>query len=457
VTILVRIRGGWDDLRDSLWLVPGLVVLASIALARALVALEPLPAAVPEGLVFGGSPEAARSVLGELAGGTITVTGLVFSLTVVALQMAASEFTPRLLRTFLRDRKTQAVLSGLVGSAVFAMAVLRTVRSHGEVDEGAEAFVPALAVTVALAYALVAVGLLIFFLHHVTRHLRIDVVMRGTALETVRHVERPARDALPDREPPSPPATASTVQARTGGYLQTVQLRQLATRSRRQGVRVRLRPAIGTWVTAGTVIAWWWPATDDDAEQAGDGDPDLDPDRIAGLVHGGIHLGPDRTESDDVAFGIRQLVDIALRALSTGVNDPTTAVQAIEQLGVVLAALARHPLGAVEARDDDGSTRVAVPRPTFAALLALALDQIRANGRNDTDVLVALLALCTDLAELVADDADRREAVASQVERIVAAVALEDAQDRDRVARSADRARTTLTEGTRPTDVTEAG
>jgi uncharacterized membrane protein len=445
VDVVVRLRGWWDDLRDSLWLLPSVTVLASAALAAALVALEPLPDVFPEGLVYGGAPDGARAVLGELAGATITVTGLVFSLTVIALQVASSQFSPRLLRTFLRDRGTQVVLSGMLGSAVYDVAVLRTVRAA---SEETDAFVPALAVTVALLYSLVAVGLLIYFLHHVTRHLRVDVVMREIAQQTIGRLQAEREPELPDREPPEPPAEATSITvARLDGYLQTADLGRLAARLRELGAHARLRPAVGSWVTRGTVLAWWWPE---------DGVTTGEPDEVDDALHVNVHLGPDRTESDDVAFGLRQLADIALRALSSGVNDPTTAVQAVEQLSAVLGAAARHPLGAVTVEDGSGA-RVILPRPTFAAHLALAVDQVRACGRDDTDVLVALLHLLTDLAELVADSQDRRAAVAAQVDRVAAAVDLDDPEDRERVERAITLARGALEGGTRPTAATEAG
>jgi uncharacterized membrane protein len=223
----VRVRAWWDDLRDSLWVVPTAVVLASFGAASLLVAVEPY---VPERLgefTFGGTPEGARAVLSELAGATFTVTGVVFSLTIVALQMASSQFTPRLLRTFLRDRRTQGVLAGMLGSGVFDVAVLRTVRSGGE-GQG-EGFVPQLAVSASLLYGLLAVGMLVFFLHHLTSHMRVDVIMRDIRRDTLAQLRKlPAtRTDLPDREAVEPPPTSVPLLAKVAGYLQTVDVAML--------------------------------------------------------------------------------------------------------------------------------------------------------------------------------------------------------------------------------------
>jgi uncharacterized membrane protein len=467
----VRLRGIWEDLKDSLWLGPTVAVVGAVLLAQAAVALEPLPGWFPEGLVFGGSPEGARAVLSELAGATITVVGVVFSLTIVALQMASSQFTPRLLRTFMRDWRTQLVLSGMLASAVYDVAVLRTVRSdEGDVD----AFVPALAVSLGLLIALAAVGLLIFYLHHVTQHMRVDVMMREIRKETIAQLESlPSdRDRLPDQEAPQVTEGALVVRARRDGYLQALDLEGLADEARGVGAVVRLRPALGDWVTRGSTLAWAWPEATVRLEDTVEPEIDLavadaadrvrkssgvDRDALATAVHRGLHLGPDRTEAADLAFGIRQLADIAVRALSPGVNDPTTAVQAIDHLTGILMRLAGHPLGTDLVLDDDGQLRAVAPRPTFAAHLALAIDQVRVYGASDPDVLVALAHLLVDLGEAVADSGDRRAAVAVQIDRVAAAVELADEGDRVRVERALEVARETVRNGSRPVALTEAG
>ncbi|MEX0741701.1 MAG: DUF2254 domain-containing protein, partial [Phycisphaeraceae bacterium] len=385
---------------DSLWLLPAVVVVAAALLAALLIAVEPA-GRVPWPLVFGGSPDGARALLSELAGATITVVGLVFSLTVIALQMASSQFTPRLLRTFLRDRGVQTVLSVMVASAVFDVIVLSVVRSGGD---GGEPFVPRLAVTAALALAGAAVALLVYFLHHVTQSLRVDVIIRSISRQTMGQLEAVAgdRSQLPDQEPPVLDGQIITVIARRDGYLQLVDMPVLARSLRTVGYRVRIRPTVGEWVSRGTTLAWAW---------VDDRDVSARPDDLTDIVHQGLHLGPDRTESSDLTFGIRQLQDIALRALSTGVNDPSTASIVITQLSSILVAMADEPLGADLLTDDDGQLRLAVPRPTFAAYLDLVVGPLRHHAGEDLRILLSILVLLTDVGERVADSADRAEAV----------------------------------------------
>lgn len=444
--VSVRLRGWWDDLRDSLWLIPAAAVVIAAATAALLTRLEPLPGWFPAAFTFTGSPDGARAILAQLAGATITVVGLVFSLTVIALQMAATQFSPRLLRTFLRDRRVQFVLSAMIGSAVYSVGVLRTVRSGG--DE-LTPFVPRLAVTVALLASFVAVGLLIFFIHYVTQHLRVDVVMREISDGALRQLAAVTadRETLPDRVAPDPPRSAVPVWARRGGYLQLVDAPAMAREARDVGVVVRLRPTLGEWVTEGTTIAWVWG--DDDS---GPGDRD----ELASLVHRYLHLGVDRTESTDLAFGLRQLQDVATRALSPGVNDPTTAVLAVEQMSAVLCRYAGHPLGDDLVEDDDGAMRVAAPQPGFAALVELAVGPTRRYASSEPDVLAALLTLLIDLAEHVADSSDRATVVRAQIERILTTADLADDTDRARVDRIGRLAEEALDRGSRAATVTEA-
>lgn len=407
----VRVRGFLEDVKDSLWFLPAMVVTGALVLAFVLVGVD-RQEWLPDGLAFQGTPDGARAVLSELATATITVTALVFSVTVVALQMAASQFTPRLLRTFLADRRTQIVLAGLLGAAVYYVAVLRTVRSTGdEVD----LFVPELAVSAAFMLGVATLGLFVFFLHHVTRQLRVDLVMDGIAADVRQQMERleSSREMLPDRLPPDPPDDARSISARRSGYLHTVDVDALWRVAVDAGVRIRLRPRLGEAVSRGTTLGWYW--LDGGAGTEGNAAAP-EHEGLEGKVHGTLHLGPDRTGSRDLTFGLRQLTDIAVKALSPSINDPTTATQAIEKLAAVLVQLADHPLGADMREDRDGRVRAAVPRPTFGDHLLLAVAPIRRYSQDEPDVLAALARLLTDVAEHVVDDARRAAVVRAELD-----------------------------------------
>lgn len=421
----LRLRAAWQDVRDSLWFLPALTTAAAIVAAQVLGDVELVDPGT-EAFLFGGGSEAARTVLGTIAGSMITVTGLTFSLTVVALQVASGQFTPRLLRTFLGDRGNQVVLSAFIATFVYCLVLLRTIQDP---DESFAGVVPRLGVSVAVLLALLCVGLLVYFIHHLTDQLRVDSVMDEVASETLATIDRvhPV-DARPTGGGlPRPPDDAVVVRARRSGYLQSLDLEALfeGAKDGTVAVNVRLRPTLGSYVVEGTTLAWAWPAATDDVDE---GPSPIDRAALSEVVHGAVHLGRERTLDQDVAFGIRQLVDVAVKALSPGVNDPTTAVQAVERLTDVLAVLATRPLFGMVRNDD--AVVVGVPSAGFAEHLDLALRQVRRYGVDEPAVVRAMAACLRDLAEVAGTT--QLEAVTAQLVALESALAAADMLEHDR-------------------------
>lgn len=410
MTTRLRLSVLHERLRASLWLWPAISVTASVVVGTLLPALEGPDARI--GLSAVGTPEGARAVLSTVAGSTITVTGLTFSLTVVALQVASSQFTPRVLGSFLADRGNQAVLSVFLSTFVYSLTVLRSVRS---VADGVEPFVPDAAVALALVLTLLSVAMLVYFFHHLTQQLRVESVLAEVQSDTLSQIRRhlPLREEqAPRSDLPEVPEGALTLRALGAGHLQAVNADVLERVATDHDLVVRLRPVLGAHVTEGTTLAWAWAAHEDTESLS------VGADELARAVHQGIHLGRERTLQQDVAFGVRQLVDIAARALSPGVNDPTTAVATIGAVATVMAELTRRRLEPIVRTDEGGLVRAAVPQPSFAEVLALACDQPRRYGREEPAVLAELLRMLTDLAELVRDGPDRR-AVRAEIERTI--------------------------------------
>lgn len=400
VKLWLRVTALWEYLKGALWLMPALFVGAAVVLGSVLVRVS---AAEGWSWIYAGSAEGARSLLAAVAGAMITVTGLTFSLTIVALQMASSQFSPRVLRGFMTDRGNQFVLSTLIATFAYCLAVLRAVRG-GDGGDGGD--VPRLAVTVAVLLSLVAVGALVYFLDHLSRQLRAQTILADVTRDTMRTIDRThPDDDDPGVVPSGPPQDAYRVPALRSGYLQAVELRGLATAAAEADIVVYLRAPVGAHVTMGTTLAWIWPG--------GDGDRALD--RVA---HDHVHLGAERILQQDVAFGIRQLVDIGVKALSPGLNDPATAVDVLGHLSEIACALASRRLGAAVVADGDGHARAIVPGPEFRDYLALMCDQIRRYGSHEPAVLRALLATLTDVAEVATGD-DRLAAVREEIVRTV--------------------------------------
>lgn len=434
-----------ERLLSSLWFIPGLSV--SVSLVVGMVLSDPrLAIGASQADWFVGTPEGARAILSTVAGSTITVTGLTFSLTVVALQMASSQFTPRVLGTFLSDRGNQAVLSVFLSTFVYSLVVLRAVRSG---TEDGEPFVPSVAVALALGLTMLSVAMLVYFFHHLTQQLRVERLLEEIRSDTLALAASNPRDRAiePDGGAPAVPAGAAVVRARRSGYLQMLQLDGLRGVAEEHHLVVRLRPEVGSHVTQGTTLAWVWSIDGSGIELA---------DELERAIDGRIHIGPDRTLRQDLAFGVRQIVDIAAKALSPGINDPTTAVAAIGALSDVMCELAGQRLGPLLRCDDDGRVRVAVPHPTFGQILALACDQPRRYGQNEPAVLIALLQMLTDIADVAPDDADL-DAIGTEISATLER--LEEAQlstvERARVRAAAEHARAALENGARVADVSE--
>lgn len=423
-TIRLRFAAFRERLSSSLWFLPTVFTVVAVIAAEVLGHVSPTDQVSTSSFFFNGGADAARVILGTITGSMITVTGLTFSLTVVALQVASGQFTPRLLRTFLADRGNQIVLSAFIATFAYSILLLRQVRNVTDIGPGN---IPGVGVSVAIVMTGVCVGLLVYFIHHLTNQLRVETVMKEVAHDTLVTIERthPA-DATPTGGGlPNPPDDAIRLRATGSGYLQSLDLDSLFGVASRAGVNIRLRHWVGDYVPRHTTLAWAWPTGDAEVPV---GPEQIDVERLAQGVHDSIQLGPDRSLKEDVAFGIRQLVDIAVRALSPGINDPTTAVEAVHHLTDVLIELGRRPLHDLVRNDD--RIVVGIPRADFAAHLDLAHRQIRRYGASEPAVVRALARNLRDLAEVV--DVGRLEHVVEQAARLEAAVEAADLSDADR-------------------------
>lgn len=406
----LRLKAVRERLRSSLWVLPTAAVVTAVVAGGLLSRIEidrDSPWAL---LAFGGGAEGARGILESVATSVITVTAVSFTLTVVALQVAASQYSPRVLRNFLRDRGNQVVLSTFLATFAFALVVLTSVRSPG--SPGGE-FVPHVAVSVQLVLVFASIAALVYFIHHLTQSIRVEEVMRQVTGETLDCIVRNC-DGQPDSGEgavlPEVPARAIPIFATASGYVQALGSEQLVRRASEREVVFRYRRTVGEHVTEGTVLGWTWRS---------DGDGELgDPETVHDAANRAVAFGAERTLQQDPALGIRQLVDIAVKAMSTGLNDPTTAVDAIGHLSVVMRALAVRPLGAELHRDAADVIRVAMPRPSFADYLAIACGQVALYSGGDAAVVRRLLRLLEDVGSVV-DSEQRRRAVLAVTERVV--------------------------------------
>jgi uncharacterized membrane protein len=412
-----RIGLAWARVRDSLWFVPTLAVLTGSVLAVTAVQI-PTPEVNGELArlwLFGGGAEGARGVLSAIAGSLITVTGVVFSVTIVALQLASSQFTPRVLGSFVADRVNQVVLGVFIGTFTYTLLVLRTIRS--EADDR-NALVPHVGVTLALLLLLVSIGALIVFINHSARSIQASVILHREAVRTLAHVDelfpervgRPESSATDVNDRPDeaarPAGRPASVTAHASGYLQSVDadaLWSIGERHRSGTITVHMEMHVGAFTFPGKRLASVWPA-------------DAVDEHVERAIRAAFVLGHERTIEQDAELGLVVMSDIAVRALSPGVNDPTTATHCIDRLTEVLAALCTRHHPTVLRRSPDGTVRLLVRDTPFGRAVGLAFDQIRHFGAGNPSIAKKLLEALTDLAAVAPSTA--RRPLAEQVEAV---------------------------------------
>lgn len=423
-----RLQRFWDETRSSMGFIPALLTIGATMLALMMVRLDHVadPDAAGLGwLVFGGGPEGAQGVLSAIASSVVTVVGVIFSVTIVALTLASQQFTPRVLRQFTSDRGIQAVLGIFLGTFVYCLLVLRTVRSS---DFGE--FIPHFAVTVGVVLAVVSLGMLLFFIHHVSRSIQVGYLLERIAAEThaaVDHLfpEPLGRAADPEHpEPQEPPGAACPLRPGSG-YLQVVDGEPLLKALEEHDLTLRLERRVGEFVPWGATLATVWPVERVRPEVR---------ERLAGA----LPLGPNRTPAHDAEFGVVQIVDIAVKALSPGINDPTTAQTCIQHLTGILIHLGRRQIPSPCRKDARGVVRLIAPGPGWERMLGLAYDAIRHYGRADARILGTLLQSMGDVAREV-EDPGRRAVLLDQVLRTeaLAVRGLEDPREREDLRRLA--------------------
>ena len=410
--LALRTRFLWVRVRDSLWFIPTICTLGAGLLAAVTVRItvpEVVPGALREELFFGGGAEGARGVLSAIAGSLITVTGTVFSVTIVALQLAGSQYTPRVVRSFLADRPNQTVLGIFIGTFTYALLVLRTVHAA---ENGVPGFVPAFAVTIAVALVIVSIGALIFFINHAARSIQVSVILDRETRRTMRRIE----EAFPSEAPAAPevrdaaPGDVLPIVAGRGGYIEAVHVATLVRAAERADVVVRMTRRVGEYVIAGEDVAEAWPAARCTAA-------------LRHAVEHAVLLGAERTPEQDPEFGIVEISDIAVRAMSPAINDPTTAMLCIDRLTELLAHLARRHIPAPPVAGRSGRARFIPLGTTFDRALGLAFDQLRYSASDNPAVMRKLVDAIGRLRELV--PAPHHAALVAHLEAVVRATRVE--------------------------------
>lgn len=399
-----------EHLRESYWFLPTLMAVAAVLLAGGMIVLDSYEGsgwmdAIP--WLYAARPNGARQVLSAIGGSMITVAGTVFSVTIAAVVYASGQYGPRLLSNFMSDRGNQVTLGTFIATFLYCLLVLRTVRSADE--SGGYSFVPNLALLVGVALALCSIGVLIFFIHHVPSKLHInsviedigDRLLRGIGQRFPRFIgNSPA--AAESSETVRPPtvfqhgasaaeaARRVLITANGTGYVQAIDDKALMTAARRRDLVLRLQCRPGDFTHCGRALVEAWPPERCDA-------------RTAEAIREAFSVGSRRSAIQDLRFLIDELVEIAARALSPGVNDPFTAVTCLDWLSAAMSDLVGRSLPSPLRTDADRALRVIARAETFEAFMDRSFGALAQYCAAD---MVAALRYVGALGEVSVDCGD---------------------------------------------------
>ncbi|PEQ13969.1 hypothetical protein B2G71_06645 [Novosphingobium sp. PC22D] len=390
--MIARLRSMWFDINASYWFYPALFAAGALLLALLLVHVDRIGAAQSLSAwsaISPARPDGASNMLTVLAGSMIGVASTVFSITIAAVAYASGTYGPRILTNFMEDKGNQLSLATFIGTFVYSITVLRAVRSEDEASlfvadataTSAPGFVPQLSLLVAFGLMIVAVAVLVYFLHHIPSSIRINTVIEQIGGGVI--------DAIPRRFPEEgeaepaghEPSVGAHIDARRTGYVRVIDFDGLRSAAKEHSIRLWLRVRTGDFIYPGKPLA-------------GADTGDL-PDEARDAVADCFAVGASRTPEQDIEFPIDELVEIALRALSPGINDPFTAITAVHWLSAATIALGRRSLVNREAEPQGEERRVFPLRDGFAHYLERGFGAARsALASNRLAALVTLDSLC---------------------------------------------------------------
>ena len=417
------IAGVSELMKSRLWPFP----LAAIVLFVVIGVVTPridlvIDSALPrsvDSLLFNGGSQTARSVLSSIAGSLITATSLTFSLTVVSLQLASSQMSPRVLRLFASDRWVHATLAVFLGTFAYSITVLRSVR---DVTNTVSGFVPRIAVTFGFVLTLVSVVMLVFFLAHLTTLLRVETILKDIHAETDRAIglvgdNNASADAFGAEI--RIPEHRTTITSSASGFITSRDLPAVVAVAAEHRIVIQEVKRVGDSLIVGTPLAHWWASGDEgDAADRDVTDRDAtDRDAVERAVRRAHVIGYERTAAQDVDYGVHQIVDIGVRALSPGINDPTTASHALGHISALLARVVELPTLPLGLAGPDGCLRVVTTSRSIGEIIHDGLSQIRHYGAGDPVVVTRFLQLISDLA-YTCPSAEVRAALVTQLDAL---------------------------------------
>lgn len=385
-----------DRLRGSFFFVPMLFVLGGAVLGQ--VSLEVDSAITGSDVelpfVLESTVDNARAVLSTVATATITFAGIAFSVSLLVIQQSSNQFSPRVVHGLFRDPFNKRIMGIVVGTFTYCLVVLRSVRSA--LEDGGQAVVPNLSVAVAVVLGIVAILATVAFINHSAHSMDVSELLQGVTRDALDGVEQgwPGPEAaVPASHDDPPPVDGFVVRFARDGWIQHVDGDALLAVAAPGGV-VRLETAAGRYAVTGTPLVTVWPVPG----------PDVRPE-VEAAARGAVYVGENRTMQQDAGYGVRQLVDVGLRALSPGVNDPTTAQDAVFHIAAVLRGMLARDSPRRVRSGAEGRRLLRPELPDHAEIVDMAFDELRIAARDQPTVCIYLLEAIHLLCEAQGPDA----------------------------------------------------
>lgn len=416
--MLVRIRSLRDRIRGSLFFVPALFVLGGVVLGEGMLLVDEHASGIPVRLT--ATVDSARAVLSVVAGATLAFAGIAFSVSLLLISLASSQFSPRVVHGLFRDPFNKRVMGIVVGTFTYSLVVMRAVR--GPVELSGPPVVPSTSVLVAVVLGVVAILAIVAFISHSAHTMDVSEILHGVTEDSLEQIRRNRPDRpmhVGGEDLGTPSGHGFPLLFERYGWIQQIDVEALLGLLE-PGARLRLDTSPGRFAIPGASWAMIWPdPTDEDATRR--------------AAQRALVIGDTRTLQEDVAYGVRQLADVALKALSPGINDPTTAQDALFHLGAVVQELLVREQPELRRRGSDGRVVLLPQYGTHDEVVGLAFDEVRIAAKGQPTVEIYLLEILDILRSSLdpAARADARAALERQAALVLEISALAELPDHD--------------------------
>ncbi|MDQ8188405.1 DUF2254 domain-containing protein [Pelagicoccus sp. SDUM812002] len=399
------LRNLFESVSQSLWLMPSISISLAVLMAYLMLSWEESIESEWEAFSFvlRSGREASLAIVGTLVGSLITVAGVTFSITIVSLTLASSQFGPRLLRNFLQSRASQFTLGALVGSFVYGILIMPGIGEDWVAGEAHPS------VTLMIVLACFCVCMIVYYIHHVATSIQADALVAAVYNELEQHIEDLSErsEAEVERGSPNWKGESFEIRSHRSGYVTAIDCGRTLEWAAKEGLQVRFTKRAGKFVAKGETLV----------EVFGDVDTEAALKKVKEVVF----VGSKRTPEQNLEFLIDQLVEVAMRAISPGINDPNTALVCIDYLAAGIRQLSDRELAPSYRLDEKGTARVYYPQTDYEGLVNDAFDQLRQSGRDYPEIVIRLIESLTSIASSLPSNDPRRKVAQAQFEQLVEA------------------------------------